>query len=173
MEPYGAVIPWDVGHPVGSGRASLGGELHVPFHLADVLDDLWIQNNVAGGLIVQEVPRFWYAVVGLRKDRALVDLSDRSILGVLGAFDCAFALKSIPAKECPVLGFIVSSTVPVHSVDELANLLGWFVNSVDKLADALIGLLRLAEDGDLVLAGVIFDGGMSLASAALSDLLAV
>ena len=63
MKPNWAVVARDVGHPVGSGGASLSRKLHVAVNLANVLHYLWVQNDVACRLVIEEIPCVWNAAV--------------------------------------------------------------------------------------------------------------
>jgi hypothetical protein len=174
VKPDGLVVPRNVGHPVGGGGSGLCRKLHISFHLSDVLDDPWVRDNVAHGLVIQEIPRVGNAVVGLGEDCALVDLGDRAVFAVLSTLDWPIAGEDGLAEESPVLRLVVGrvGNVLVHCIDKLAHitLIGF---SIDELADTLVWLLGLAEDCHLVLAGITLDGGVSICATALTGLLLI
>ena len=56
MEPDRPVVAGDICHPVCGRRPSLCCELHVSINLADVLHEFGVRDDVACGLVVQEIP---------------------------------------------------------------------------------------------------------------------
>ena len=94
------------------------GKLHVPFDLTDVLHNAWIRHDVAGRLVIEEIPCGGDAVICLQEDGTFMYLGYGAILVVFGALDWAVALELHLAEERPVLGLVVdgvSCAIPVDA----------------------------------------------------------